>query len=134
LKVVLKDGSFHAVDSDALSFEICAKQAFKAALRKGKNVLMEPIMAIEVVTPEDHMGDVIADFNRRRGQVEGMESKAGARVVKAKVPLSEQFGYVTILRTLTSGRATSSMEFSHYAEVPENIAKEVIENILGGKD
>lgn len=134
LKVVLKDGSFHAVDSDALSFEICAKQAFKSALRKGKSVLMEPIMSIEVVTPEDYMGDVIADFNRRRGQVEGMETKAGARVVKAKVPLSEQFGYVTILRTLTSGRATSSMEFSHYAEVPDGIAKEVIENTVGGKE
>ncbi len=134
LKVTLLDGSFHAVDSDALSFEICAKQAFKVALRKGKNVLMEPIMAAEVVTPEDYMGDVIADFNRRRGQVEGMESKAGARVIKAKVPLAEKFGYVTVLRTLTSGRATSSMEFSHYGEVPEGIAKEVIENILGTKE
>ncbi len=134
LKVVLKDGSFHAVDSDALSFEICAKQAFKAALRKGENVLLEPIMAAEVVTPEEYMGDVIADFNRRRGQVEGMESKGAARVVKAKVPLAEKFGYVTVLRTLTSGRATSTMEFSHYDEVPGNIAKEVIENILGTKE
>lgn len=134
LKVTLLDGSFHAVDSDALSFEICAKQAFKSALRKGKNVLLEPIMAAEVVTPEDYMGDVIADFNRRRGQVEGMETKAGARVIKAKVPLAEKFGYVTVLRTLTSGRATSSMEFSHYDEVPANIAKEVIENINGTKE
>ncbi len=134
LKVVLKDGSFHAVDSDQLSFEICAKQAFRTALKKGKNVLLEPIMAAEVVTPEDYMGDVIADFNRRRGQVEGMENKAGARVIKAKVPLSEKFGYVTVLRTLTSGRATSSMEFSHYAEVPENIAKVVIDDIKGTKE
>lgn len=134
LKVTLIDGSFHAVDSDALSFEICAKQAFKSALRKGQNVLMEPIMAAEVVTPEDYMGDVIADFNRRRGQVEGMETKAGARVIKARVPLAEKFGYVTVLRTLTSGRATSSMEFSHYEEVPGNIAKEIIENILGTKE
>ncbi|MBN2484577.1 MAG: elongation factor G [Bacteroidales bacterium] len=134
LKVKLLDGSFHAVDSDSLSFEICAKQAFRTALRKGKNVLLEPIMSAEVVTPEDYMGDVIADFNRRRGQVEGMESKAGARVIKAKVPLAEQFGYVTVLRTLSSGRATSTMEFSHYDEVPENIAKTVIENIKGTKE
>ena len=134
LKVRLMDGSFHAVDSDQLAFEICAKQAFRVALRKGKNVLMEPIMAAEVVTPEDYMGDVIADFNRRRGQVEGMESKAGARVIKAKVPLAEKFGYVTVLRTLTSGRATSTMEFSHYAEVPANIAKDVIDDIKGTKE
>jgi elongation factor G len=134
LKVRLLDGSFHAVDSDSLSFEICAKQAFRTALKKGKNVLLEPIMSAEVVTPEDYMGDVIADFNRRRGQVEGMESKGGARVIKAKVPLSEQFGYVTVLRTLTSGRATSTLEFSHYDEVPENIAKTVIENIKGTKE
>lgn len=134
LKVRLVDGSFHAVDSDQLSFEICAKQAFRSALNKGKSVLLEPIMAAEVVTPEEYMGDVIADFNRRRGQVEGMESKAGARVIKAKVPLAEKFGYVTVLRTLTSGRATSTMEFSHYSEVPENIAKEVIENIRGTKE
>jgi elongation factor G len=133
LKVSLKDGSYHAVDSDSLSFEICAKQAFRHALTKAKSVLMEPIMAVEVVTPEEYMGDVIADFNRRRGQVEGMESKAGARVIKAKVPLSEQFGYVTVLRTLTSGRATSTMEFSHYEQVPDNISKEIIENIKGKK-
>lgn len=133
LKVTLLDGSFHAVDSDSLSFEICAKQAFKAALKKGQSVLLEPIMAAEVVTPEEYMGDVIADFNRRRGQVEGMENKGGARVIKAKVPLAEKFGYVTVLRTLTSGRATSTMEFSHYGEVPANIAKEVIENIIGTK-
>jgi elongation factor G len=133
LKVVLKDGSYHSVDSDSLSFEICAKQAFRHALRKVKSVLLEPIMSAEVVTPEEYMGDVIADFNRRRGQVEGMESKAGARVIKAKVPLAEKFGYVTVLRTLTSGRATSTMEFSHYEEVPENIAKEIIEKIKGSK-
>jgi elongation factor G len=134
LKVRLIDGSYHAVDSDSLSFEICAKQAFRTALKKGKNVLLEPIMAAEVVTPEEYMGDVIADFNRRRGQVEGMESKAGARVIKAKVPLAEKFGYVTVLRTLTSGRATSTMEFSHYEEVPENIAKDIVENIRGTKE
>jgi elongation factor G len=134
LKVRLLDGSFHAVDSDSLSFEICAKQAFRTALKKGKNVLLEPIMSAEVVTPEEYMGDVIADFNRRRGQIEGMESKAGARVIKAKVPLSEQFGYVTVLRTISSGRATSTLEFSHYDQVPENIAKTVIENIKGTKE
>ncbi len=134
LKVILKDGSYHSVDSDSLSFEICAKQAFRNALKKGKSVLLEPIMSAEVVTPEEYMGDVIADFNRRRGQVEGMESKAGARVIRAKVPLAEKFGYVTVLRTLTSGRATSTMEFSHYDEVPENIAKDIIENIRGTKE
>lgn len=131
LKVALKDGSYHPVDSDQLSFEICAKQAFKNVASKLKPVLLEPIMSAEVVTPEDYMGDVISDFNRRRGKVEGMESRAGARVIKAKVPLSEKFGYVTVLRTLTSGRAVSTMEFSHYDEVPEDIAKEVIEKITG---
>lgn len=131
LKVELLDGSYHAVDSDALSFEICAKQAFREACPKAKPVLLEPIMAVEVVTPEDYMGDVIGDFNKRRGQIEGMDSKAGARVIKAKVPLSEQFGYVTVLRTITSGRATSTMEFSHYAPVPENLAKEVIAKVKG---
>ena len=133
LKVVLVDGSFHAVDSDSLSFEICAKQAFRHGLKKMKSVLLEPIMSAEVVTPEEYMGDVIADFNRRRGQVEGMETKAGARVIKARVPLAEKFGYVTVLRTLTSGRATSTMEFSHYEEVPENIASGIIEKIKGTK-
>ena len=131
LKVVLKDGSFHAVDSDSLSFEIAARQAFRHAAPKATPVLLEPIMAVEVVTPEEYMGDVIGDFNRRRGQISGMESKGVARVIKAKVPLSEQFGYVTVLRTLTSGRATSSMEFSHYAEVPAQIAKEVVEKSSG---
>jgi elongation factor G len=134
LKVVLQDGSFHAVDSDALSFEIAAKQAFREACAKAKPILLEPIMAVEVVTPEDYMGDVIGDFNKRRGQIEGMDSKAGARVIKAKVPLSEQFGYVTVLRTITSGRATSTMEFSHYAPVPDSIAKEVIAKVKGKAD
>lgn len=131
LKVTLKDGSFHPVDSDSLSFEIAARQAFRHAAPKASPILLEPIMAVEVVTPEEYMGDVIGDFNKRRGQVTAMESKAGARVIKAKVPLSEQFGYVTVLRTLTSGRATSSMEFSHYAEVPANVAKEVVEQSRG---
>jgi elongation factor G len=131
LKVELLDGSYHAVDSDSLSFEICAKQAFREACPKAKPILLEPIMAVEVVTPEEYMGDVIGDFNKRRGQIEGMDSKAGARVIKAKVPLSEQFGYVTVLRTITSGRATSTMEFSHYAQVPENISKEVITKVRG---
>ncbi len=131
LKVELFDGSFHPVDSDQLSFEICARQAFKTAAAKAKPILLEPIMHAEVVTPEEYMGDVISDFNKRRGQVEGMEAKAGARVVKAKVPLAEKFGYVTVLRTITSGRATSSMEFSHYAEVPKNIAEEVLKEVKG---
>ncbi len=126
LKVRLLDGSFHPVDSDALSFEICARMAFRHALTKCNPVLMEPIMSLEVVTPEDYMGDVVGDLNRRRGQIVNMDSKGNARIVKANVPLSEQFGYVTVLRTLSSGRATSSMEFSHYAEVPAAIAQEVI--------
>ena len=132
MKVVLKDGSFHAVDSDSLSFEICARAAFRHALPKAHPILMEPIMSLEVVTPEDYMGDVIGDLNKRRGHITNMDSKGNARIVKAKVPLSEQFGYVTVLRTLSSGRATSTMEFSHYAELPANLAKEVIEK-AGGK-
>lgn len=132
LKVTLIDGSFHAVDSDQLSFEICAQLAYKTACAKAKPVLMEPIMKMEVVTPEESMGDVIGDLNKRRGQVEGMEtSRTGARIVKAKVPLAETFGYVTALRTITSGRATSSMEFSHYAEVSNSIAKEVVAEAKG---
>jgi elongation factor G len=134
LKVTLLDGSFHPVDSDQLSFEICAKQAFKNAAAKAQPTLLEPIMKAEIVTPEEYMGDIISDLNRRRGQVEGMESKSGARVIKAKVPLAEQFGYVTVLRTLSSGRATSSMEFSHYAEVPRNIAVEVLTEAKGRVD
>ena len=134
LKITLIDGSFHPVDSDALSFEMAAKIGYKEAAQKAKPVLLEPIMKLEVVTPEEYMGDIIGDLNRRRGQVEGMESRAGARVIEAKVPLSEQFGYVTVLRTLSSGRASSSMEFSHYAEVPKGIAKEVVEKNNGRVD
>ncbi len=132
LKVTLIDGSFHAVDSDQLSFEICAQMAYKEACAKAKPVLLEPIMKMEVVTPEESMGDVIGDLNKRRGQVEGMESsRTGARIVKAKVPLAETFGYVTALRTISSGRATSSMEFDHYAEVSSSIAKEVVAEFKG---
>ena len=126
LKVTLKDGSFHPVDSDQLSFEICAKVAFKTASKQAKPVLMEPIMNVEVVTPEVSMGDVIADFNRRRGQIQGMDDRGGAKIVKANVPLSEMFGYVTALRTVTSGRATSSMEFGHYEAVPSGLADDII--------
>ena len=131
LKVVLKDGSFHPVDSDALAFEIAAKQAFRKFAGKCNPVILEPIMSTEVVTPEEYVGEVISDFNRRRGKVEGMESKAGARVVKAKVPLAEKFGYVTVLRTLTSGRATSTMEFSHYEQVPVEISNRIVEVTKG---
>ena len=132
LKVTVLDGSYHAVDSDQLSFEICAQIAYKNACAKAKPVLLEPIMKIEVVTPEENMGDVIGDLNKRRGQVEGMESsRTGARIVKAKVPLSETFGYVTALRTISSGRATSSMEFDHYAEVTNAIAKVVVAEVKG---
>jgi elongation factor G len=131
LKIVLKDGSFHPVDSDALSFEIAAKQAFRKFAGKCNPVILEPIMSTEVVTPEEYVGDVIGDFNRRRGKVEGMESKAGSRVVKAKVPLAEKFGYVTVLRTLTSGRATSTMEFSHYEKVPAEISNRIVEVTKG---
>ena len=132
LKVTVIDGSFHAVDSDQLSFEICAQMAYKEACAKAKPILLEPIMKMEVVTPEESMGDVIGDLNKRRGQVEGMESsRTGARIVKAKVPLAETFGYVTALRTITSGRATSTMEFDHYAEVSNSIAKEVVAEFKG---
>ncbi len=131
LKVVLKDGSYHPVDSDSLSFEIAAKQAFRRAAGKCNPVILEPVMATEVVTPEEYVGDVISDFNRRRGRVEGMESKAGSRVIRAKVPLAEKFGYVTVLRTITSGRATSTMEFSHYEEVPADISNRIVEITKG---
>ena len=131
MKVRLFDGSYHDVDSDALSFEICAKIAFKGACKQAKPILMEPIMKLEVVTPEVNTGDVVADLNRRRGQLEGMDSRAGAQVVNAKVPLSEMFGYVTALRTITSGRATSTMEFAEYQPAPRNIAETVIEKIKG---
>ena len=127
LKVTLKDGSFHPVDSDQLSFELAARLAFRHACPKAKPVLLEPIMSLEVVTPEDYMGDIVGDLNRRRGQINAMDSTLGARIVKAYVPLAEQFGYVTILRTISSGRATSTMSFDHYAEVPAGLAKEVIE-------
>ncbi len=131
MKVTLKDGSFHAVDSDQLSFELAAKMAFKSALPKAGPVLLEPMMKLEVVTPEENMGDIVGDLNRRRGVMRGMDDKNGAKVVKADVPLSEMFGYVTQLRTMSSGRATSSMEFSHYAEAPANIAKEVVDKVKG---
>ncbi|MDP4270007.1 MAG: elongation factor G [Bacteroidota bacterium] len=133
LKVVLVDGSFHPVDSDQLSFEICANLAFKEACKKAGPVLLEPMMKVEVVTPEENMGDIISDLNKRRGQVEGMEtSRSGARIVKAKTPLAEMFGYVTSLRTISSGRATSAMTFSHYEEVSASIAKAVLAEV-GGK-
>ncbi len=131
MKVTLVDGSFHPVDSDSLSFELAAKMGFREAAKKAKPVLLEPIMKLEVVTPEENMGDIVGDLNRRRGQVLSMDERAGAKVIKAHVPLAEMFGYVTTLRTLSSGRATSSMEFSHYAETPKNIADEVIEKING---
>ena len=135
LKVTLLDGSFHPVDSDQLSFELCAIQAFKHGCEKAGPVLQEPIMKIEVVTPEESMGDVIGDLNKRRGQVEGMEnSRSGARIVKAKAPLAEMFGYVTALRTITSGRATSTMSFSHYAEVSTSIARNVLAEVQGRVD
>ncbi|WP_443657867.1 hypothetical protein [Chitinophaga sedimenti] len=131
LKVRLFDGSFHQVDSDAMSFELCAKSAFREAGRKAKPVLLEPIMKVEVTTPDQYMGDVTGDLNRRRGMLEGMEAKNNAQVIKAKVPLSEMFGYVTQLRSLSSGRATSIMEFSHYSPAPNNIAEEVIAKVKG---
>jgi elongation factor G len=131
MKVRLIDGSFHAVDSDALSFEICARSAFREALPKAKPVLMEPIMKVEILTPEENMGDVIGDMNRRRGQLQGMDTRAGSQVIKAQVPLSEMFGYVTQLRTITSGRATSTMEFDHYAEAPRNVQDEVVAKAKG---
>ena len=131
LKVRLSDGSYHAVDSDSLSFEICARAAFREALPKAKPVLLEPIMKVEVVTPEDSMGDSIGDLNKRRGQLEGMDSRGGAQIIRAKVPLSEMFGYVTTLRTISSGRATSTMEPSHYAEAPRQVADEVIAKAKG---
>ncbi len=135
LKVTVIDGSFHPVDSDQLSFELCAIQAFKKACEQARPVLLEPIMKVEVVTPEESMGDVIGDLNKRRGQVEGMEtSRSGARIVKAKAPLAEMFGYVTALRTITSGRATSTMSFSHYSEVSTSIAKGVLEECQGRVD
>jgi elongation factor G len=131
MKVRIFDGSFHQVDSDSMSFELCAKGGFREAARKASPVLLEPIMKVEVITPEQYMGDVTGDLNRRRGMLEGMDSRAGAQVIKAKVPLSEMFGYVTQLRSLSSGRATSTMEFSHYSPAPNNIAEEVIAKVKG---
>ncbi|PRD31981.1 UNVERIFIED_CONTAM: fusA [Trichonephila clavipes] len=131
MKVRLIDGSFHAVDSDSLSFELAGKMAYRQALPKCQPVLMEPIMKVEVLTPEENMGDVMGDLNRRRGQMQGLDSRNGAQVIKALVPLSEMFGYVTQLRTITSGRATSTMEFDHYAEAPRNVAEEVIAKSKG---
>ena len=131
MKVTLLDGSFHAVDSDALSFELAAKLGFKAVAKQAGAVILEPIMKLEVITPEENMGDIVGDLNRRRGQVNDMGDRAGAKVIKAEVPLSEMFGYVTTLRTLSSGRATSTMEFSHYAETPSNISEEVIKEAKG---
>jgi elongation factor G len=131
MKVTLLDGSYHDVDSDALSFEVCARMAYRDALKKCKPVLLEPIMKLEVVTPEINMGDVVGDLNRRRGLMRGMDDRAGSKVVKADVPLSEMFGYVTQLRTITSGRATSSMEFSHFTEAPRNVADAIIAKVQG---
>ena len=134
MKVTLKDGSFHAVDSDSLSFELAAKIGYKSAAKSAKSVIMEPIMKLEVLTPEENMGDVVGDLNRRRGQVNNMDDRAGSKVVKANVPLSEMFGYVTALRTLSSGRATSTMEFDHYAATPANVSAEVIKAIKGDNE
>ena len=131
MKVTLKDGSFHPVDSDSLSFELAAKLGFKESARSARAVIMEPIMKLEVLTPEENMGDIVGDLNRRRGQVNSMDDRAGSKVVKAEVPLSEMFGYVTSLRTLSSGRATSTMEFDHYAETPTNISEGIIAEIKG---
>src|SRR5699024_1362143 len=126
MKVTLKDGSFHAVDSDQLSFELAAKLGYRSASKAAGAVILEPIMKLEVITPEESMGDIVGDLNRRRGQVNDMSDRSGAKLIKAEVPLSEMFGYVTTLRTLSSGRATSTMTFSHYQETPLNIAVDVI--------
>jgi len=134
MKITLKDGSFHAVDSDSLSFELAAKIGYKNAAKYAKSVIMEPIMKLEVLTPEENMGDVVGDLNRRRGQVNNMDDRAGSKVVKGEVPLSEMFGYVTSLRTLSSGRATSTMEFDHYAATPQSVSAEVIASINGVKE
>jgi len=131
IKVTLTDGSYHNVDSDALSFELAAKMAFREAAPKAQPIILEPIMKLEVLTPEENMGDVVGDLNRRRGIIEGMDSRAGAKVIKAKVPLSEMFGYVTQLRTISSGRASSSMEFDHYEQAPRNIQEDVVAKVKG---
>ena len=131
MRVELIDGSFHPVDSDALSFEQAAKFAYRNAVKNCSPKILEPMMALEVVTPEENMGDCIGDLNKRRALIEGTDERAGKTVINAKVPLSEMFGYVTALRTLTSGRATSSMSFSHYAEAPTNVQERVIEEAQG---
>tara|TARA_B110000459_G_scaffold136830_1_gene149386 strand:- start:258 stop:2363 length:2106 start_codon:yes stop_codon:yes gene_type:complete len=131
MKITLMDGSFHAVDSDSLSFELCAKMAYRDAMKSCSPILLEPIMKIEIITPEENMGDVVGDLNRRRGMMKGMDDKNGAKVLKADVPLSEMFGYVTQLRTITSGRATSSMEFAHYSEAPKSVAQDVVDKANG---
>ncbi len=131
MKVTVFDGSFHNVDSDAMSFELCAKSGYREAARKAKPIILEPIMKVEVITPDQYMGDVTGDLNRRRAMLEGMDTRAGAQVIKAKVPLSEMFGYVTQLRSLSSGRASSTMEFSHYAPAPRNIEEEVVAKVKG---
>jgi elongation factor G len=133
MKVRVFDGSYHDVDSDAMSFELCAKSGFREAGRKAKPILLEPIMKVEVLTPDQYMGDVTGDLNRRRGILEGMDSRNNLQVIKAKVPLSEMFGYVTQLRSMSSGRATSTMEFSHYSPAPNNVAEEVIAKVKGRK-
>ena len=134
MKITLKDGSFHPVDSDSLSFELAAKLRFKEPARGASPVIMEPIMKLEVLTPEENMGDIVGELNRRRGQVNSMDDRAGSKVVKAELPLSEMFGYVTSLRTLSSGRATSRMEFAQYAETPSSISEIVISEINGISD
>jgi elongation factor G len=134
MKVRVFDGSYHDVDSDAMSFELCARQAFREAGRKAKPTLLEPIMKVEVTTPDQYMGDVTGDLNRRRGLLEGMDSRAGAQIIRAKVPLAEMFGYVTQLRSLSSGRASNVMEFSHYSPAPNNVAEEVIAKVKGKKE
>ena len=131
MKVTLIDGSHHEVDSDSLSFEICAKYAFRNACAKANPIMLEPVMTVEVVTPDEYMGDVIGDLNKRRGNVSAMEERGGARVIRAKAPLAEMFGYVTVLRSITSGRASSTMEFSHYAPLSDNMAKDIIAKIKG---
>jgi elongation factor G len=131
MKVRVYDGSYHDVDSDAISFELCAKQGYREAGRKAKPTLLEPIMKVEVLTPDQYMGDVTGDLNRRRGMLEGMDTRHGVQVIKAKVPLSEMFGYVTQLRSLSSGRATSTMEFSHYAPAPNGVSEEIIAKAKG---
>ncbi len=131
MRVRVFDGSFHQVDSDSMSFELCAKQAYREAGRKAKPIILEPIMKVEVLTPDQYMGDVTGDLNRRRAMLEGMDTRNNLQVIKAKVPLSEMFGYVTQLRSLSSGRASSTMEFSHYAQAPKNVEEEVVTKAKG---